>query len=110
MLKLSALVILGMDWLTQLIPRTNWVEITIEWTSNNTKVFLEACGLYKTYASVGPLNLIGGQQLNNLVRTTKGQNVLAWIVQCSAHSKLNATNLEKLRSLKSMYLCSNIGI
>ena len=34
--KLSALVILGMDWLTQLNPKINWSEKLIEWTLNNT--------------------------------------------------------------------------
>ena len=45
--ELSALVILGMDWLTQLNPKINWSEKMIEWTSNNTNVFLEACSLSK---------------------------------------------------------------
>ena len=74
-------------------------------------VFLEACGLHRTYASVGSLNLIGAQQLNNLVCTmVKGKNVYAWIVQCSTHSKLNVANLEKIKSSNGMYLCSDIGV
>ena len=58
--------------------------------------------------SVGSLNLIGAQQLNNLVCITKGKNVHAWIIQCSTHSKLNAAKLKKKRP-NSMYLCSDIG-
>ena len=84
--KLSAPVILGMDWLTQLNPKINCSKKMIEWTSNNTNVFLEACGLCKTCSSIGSLNLIGTQQFNNLVHMIKGGNVLAWIIQCSVHS------------------------
>ena len=52
-------------------------------------------------ASVGLLNLIGAQQLNNLVCILpKDKNLCTWIVQCSAHSKLNAAEVEKLKSLK----------
>ena len=52
-------------------------------------VFLEACGLIKTRDHIGQLNLIGAQQLKNLVWTTKGKNMHAWIVQCNTHSKLD---------------------
>ena len=60
--------------------------------------------------SIISLNLIGVQQLNNLVHMTKGKNIRTWIVQCSVHSKLNAANLKKLRISNGMYLCSDIGI
>ena len=43
--EFSAPVILGMDWLTQINLKTNWLEKMIEWTSNNMNVFLEGCGL-----------------------------------------------------------------
>ena len=78
--ELSAPVILGMDWLTQLNPKINWAEKIIEWTSNNMNVFLKACCLSKAWASVGLLNLISVHQVNNLVLMAKGKNVRAWIV------------------------------
>ena len=93
--ELSALVIIGMDWLTQINPKINWSKKTIEWTSNDTNVFLEACGLGRMHDSVGQLNLIGVQQINNMVCTTKGKNLHPWIVQCSVHSKLNAAEFKK---------------
>ena len=73
-------------------------------------VFLEACYSSKTCASVGLLDLISVQQVNNLVHMTKGKNVQAWIVQCSTHSKLNAAHLKELKSLNGTYLCSYVGI
>ena len=73
-------------------------------------VFLEACGLNRTCAKVSSLNLVGVQQLNNLVRMTKGKNVCPWIVQSSAHSKLNTAEVEKLRSSNGMHLYSYIGV
>ena len=108
--KLSALVILGIDWLTQINPKINWSQKTIEWTSSDKNVFLEAFGLGRMLNSVGQLNLIGMQQINNMVRTTKGINLCTWVLQCSAHSKLNAAELEKLSYPNGMYFCSYIGV
>ena len=51
--ELSALVILGMDWLTQIKPKINWSKKPIEWTSNDTSVALKACGLGRMHDSVG---------------------------------------------------------
>ena len=109
-LKLSTLVILGMEWVMQMNPRINWSEKTIEQASNNMNVFLEACGLGRTRESVNYLNLIGAQQLSNMVCTTKGKNLCAWVVQCIVNHKLNSTELEKSRSLNGIYLYSEIGI
>ena len=63
-------------------------------------MFLEACSLHRICANVGLLNLIGVQQLKNLVRITKHKNVCAWIVQCSAYNKLNAIEGRKIKKLK----------
>ena len=46
------------------------------------------------------MNLIGAQQFNNLVCTTKGKNICAWIVQCSMHSKLNPAELKEIKKPK----------
>ena len=73
-------------------------------------VFLEAYGLGRTRDSVSQLNLIGMQQINDVVYTTKGKNLRAWVVQCSMHSKLNAAELEELQLPNCMYLYSDIGI
>ena len=108
--KLSAPIILGMDWLIQINPKTNCSEKTIKQTSNDMNVFLEACGLGRMHNSVGQLNLIGEQQINNMVCTTKGKNQHAWVIQCSMHNKLNAAELENLRCPNNMYLCSDIGV
>ena len=72
-------------------------------------VFLEACGLHRMCASVSSLNLYGVQKLNNLVHATIGKRMHARIVQCSACSKLNVAEVEKLRSLNGRYLSSDIG-
>ena len=48
---------------------------------------MEACYLSKMRASVGLLNLIGVQQLNNLVHMSKGKNMYACNIQCSVQSK-----------------------
>ena len=56
------------------------------------------------------LNIIGAQQINNIVCATKGKNLCTWVVQCSMHSKLNTTELEKLKSPKMVYFCSYIGV
>ena len=69
--ELSAPVILRIYWLTQLNPKNNWVEKMIEWTLTNINVFLEACFLYRMCASIGSLNLIVAQQVNNLVHIAK---------------------------------------
>ena len=82
----------------------------IEWTSNNTNVFLEACSLHRTCSSVGSLNLIGVQQLNDLVHMTKSKNMCTWIVQYKKHIKLNAAEVRKLKSPNNIYLYSNVGI
>ena len=37
--ELSAPVILGMDWLTQINPRISWSKKTTEWTENDINVF-----------------------------------------------------------------------
>ena len=71
--ELSALVIIRMDWLTQINPKINWSGKTIEWTSNYINLFLEACDLGRMHDSIGYLNLIGMQQTNNMVCTTKGK-------------------------------------
>ena len=60
-------------------------------------VLLETCCLSKTCASVSLLNLISLQQVNNLVCMIKGENMHAWIVQCSIQSKINTTYLEKFK-------------
>ena len=51
--QLSALIILGMDWLTQIKPKINWSKKPIKWTSNDTNVFLKACGLGRRHDSIG---------------------------------------------------------
>ena len=73
-------------------------------------VFLETFGLDKMRDSVGQLNIIGAQKINDILRTTKGKNLCAWVIQCSAHSKLTTAELKKLRCPNDMYLCSDIGI
>ena len=67
-------------------------------------VFLEACGLGRMCNSIGLINLIGAQKVNNMVHTTKGKNLCAWVIQYNVHRKLNAAELEKLRCLNSIYL------
>ena len=98
--ELSTPVILEMDQLTQLNPKINWFEKIIEWTSNNINVFLEACGSSRMCDHIGQLNLIGGQQLNNLVHMTKGKNICSQIVQCSMHTKLDAAKVKKNKKTK----------
>ena len=51
--RLSAQVIFRMDWIIQINPKINWSEKTIEWTTNNTNVFLEACSLRRTRDHIG---------------------------------------------------------
>ena len=100
--ELSALVILRMDWLTQVNPNINWSQITIEWTSNDINVFLEACDLGRTRDNAGYLNLIGMQQVNDMVLTTKGKNLCAWVVQSTTHSILNAAELKEIKCPNAM--------
>ena len=74
-------------------------------------MFLEACSFGRMHDSIGWLHLIGvHQQYNDMVHTTNGKNLHAWIVQCNMHSKLNVADLEKVICLNSMYLCSDIGV
>ena len=58
-------------------------------------VFLEACGLKRICDHVGQFNVIGAQQLNDLMCMSKCKNVCAWIVQYSAQLKLNAIEVEE---------------
>ena len=107
--KLSAPVILGMNWLTQLNPKINCSERMIKQTSNNMNVFFEACSLSIMHDHIGQLSLIGLQQLHDLVCITIGKNMCTWIVQCKAHKELNAAEVEKLKSSNGMHLYSDIG-
>ena len=50
---LSAPVILGMSWLTQINPKINWSEKTTEWTSKDINVFLEAFDSGRTRGKIG---------------------------------------------------------
>ena len=109
-LELGAPIILRMDWLTQINPKINWSEKMIKWNSNDMNVLLEACSSSGMRKHVGQLNLIGAKQLNNLVCTTKGRNICAWVIQWSMRNKLNAAELEKVKCPNGTHLCTDTSI